>query len=277
LDTEKKIQITLTPKLSDSDRELAVRYLLTPRSITPKERIRVLGVFDELAKSTIGAGEKTESFAAFYRALVEDQHALTFFEQLLEVDDPERVGSQLLQEVWQRIVSDLRTMGIALAGDIGQQCLVAFCGYWWQAFGKGYIREVAVFRDLERNGILFTAHDLRQRQERFTPYDLTIQGFRGDVKTSTYFLHMARSFPLANDFYLVRVYDTARRTWLDVAMIKPAIWEAINGDTKLCELDDIAQFLPTPLQVVTRDETLVVITYEDFKRRIIRMQEQRKE
>ncbi len=168
-------------------------------------------------------------------------------------------------------------MGMALAGDIGQQCLVAFCGYWWQAFGKGYIREVAVFRDLERNGILFIAHDLRQRQERFTTCDLTIQGFRGDVKTSTYFLHVARGFPLANDFYLVRIYDVERQTWIDIAMIKPAMWQVIDGDTKTCELDEVTRHLPTPLQVVTREEALVVIAYEDFKRRIMRIQEHGKE
>jgi len=142
----------------------------------------------------------------FYRAQIEDKHADMFLDQLLNADNPEAVGGQLLQETWQRVVSNLQSIGVQLAGDIGQQCLVAFCGYWWQSFGKGYIREVAVFRDLERSGIQVAAHDLRQRQERFSPHDLTVLGFRGDAKTSTYFLHAARSYPLAGDFYLVRIY-----------------------------------------------------------------------
>jgi len=38
--------------------------------------------------------------------------------------------------------------------------------------------------------VSFTAHDLRLRTERFTPYDLIVSEFRGDVKTSTYFLSL---------------------------------------------------------------------------------------
>lgn len=271
------IQITLAPHLSEEDRALAVRYLLTPRSLRPEERVRTLGVFDGLGASAITVGGRTETFARFYRAHVEDKHADTFLDRLLNANDPEAVGGQLLRETWQRIVSDLRSLGVQLAGDLGQQCLVAFCGYWWQSFGKGYIREVTVFRDLERSGIRFVAHDLRQRQERFSPHELTVLGFRGDVKTSTRFLHTARSYPLSSDFYLVRIYDPARRTWWDIALMKPAVWQKIDGDTTPCELDDVAQLLPTPLRMVTRDEALIVITYEDWKQRVLRAQAQAKE
>jgi hypothetical protein len=275
-DTEHN-QITLALNVSEEDRALAVRYLLTPRSLTPEERIRALEVFDGLGASTLAVGGRTETFVRFYRAQIEDKHADMFLDQLLNADNPEAVGGQLLQETWQRVVSNLQSIGVQLAGDIGQQCLVAFCGYWWQSFGKGYIREVAVFRDLERSGIRFAAHDLRQRQERFSPHDLTVLGFRGDVKTSTYFLHVARSYPLANDFYLVRIYDPARRRWLGIALMKPAVWQRIDGDITPCELDQVTQLLPTPLQLVTRDEPLIVITYEDWKQRVLRAQAQAKE
>ncbi len=107
-------------------------------------------------------------------------------------------------------------------------------------------------------------------------YDLTVLGFCGDVKTSTYFLHVARSYPLVNDFYLVRIYDVVQRMWLDIAMLKPTMWMVIDGDTMLCELDDVASLLPTPLQLIARDEVLVVITYAEWKQRILRVQAQQK-
>jgi hypothetical protein len=203
MDKVEPIRISLASRLSDADRILAVRYLFSPRSLSPEERIRALDVFDGLGSSTITMSKRTETFAAFYRTHVEDKYAAILLDQLLETDNPEATGNQLLRETWQQIINNLQAIGLEVTGDIGQQCLITFCGYWWQSFGKGYIREVAVFRDLERSGIQFTAHDLRQRQERFSPYDLIVSGFRGDVKNSTYFLHVARSFPLTNDFYLV--------------------------------------------------------------------------
>ena len=131
------------------------------------------------------------------------------------------------------------------------------------------------FRDLKHSGIEFVAHDLTKRDERFSPYDLTVLGFRGDVKTSTYFLHAARSYPLTNDFYLVRIYDMVRRMWLDIAMLKPTMWMVLDGDTMLCELDDVASLLPAPLQLIVRDEVLVVITYAEWKQRVLRLQVER--
>jgi len=266
------IQIVLASGISEADRALAVRYLLSPRTITPEERNRALNIFDKLGRSTITIGGRTDTFAAFHKRHVDDVYANNFLDQLLNSVAPETIGTQIMRDTWQRIMRDLQNIGLQLAGDIGQQCLIAFCAYWWQSFGKGYIREIAVFRDLEQSGILFDAHDLRQREERFSPQDLFVLGFRGDVKTSTYFLHVARSFPLANDFYLVRIYDVPRQTWLDIAMIKPAMWQVIDGDTVLCEVDQITQLLPTPLRVMTRNEALIVIALEDWKQRVLRVQ-----
>lgn len=217
-------------------------------------------------------GERTDTFAAFHKKYIEDIYADNFLDQLLNSADPEKAGAQNLRDTWQRILRNLQQRGLQLAGDVGQQCLFAFCLYWWQSFGKGYIREVAVFRDLERSGVQFDAHDLRRREKRFSPQDLFVLGFRGDIKTSTYFLHVARGFPLANDFYLVRIYDAPRQIWLDIAMIKPAMWQVLDGDTFLCEMDQITQLLPTPLRVTARNEALIVITYEDWKQRVLRVQ-----
>lgn len=48
MDKVEPIQISLAPRLSDADRALAVRYLLSPRSLSAEERVRVLDVFDGL-------------------------------------------------------------------------------------------------------------------------------------------------------------------------------------------------------------------------------------
>ena len=109
---------------------------------------------------------------------------------------------------------------------------------------------------MKHSGIKFVAHDLTRRDERYSPYDLIVLGFRGDIKTSTYFLHVARSYPLTNDFYLVRIYDVVRRMWLDIAMLKPAVWMVLDGDTIPCELDDVSSLLPMSLRLMTRDEVL---------------------
>jgi len=60
-------------------------------------------------------------------------------------------------------------------------------------------------------------------------------------------------------------------------MIKPAMWQVIDGDTLLCEVDQITQLLPTPLRVMTRNEALVIIAYEDWKQRVLRVQAKRGE
>jgi len=272
LKNTRPIQIALHARLSDAGRTLAIRYLLMPRSLLPEERLRALEVFDELGASTITVRGQTKTFAAFYRTEIEDKYAASFLHQLLTAHSPEATGHQLLRDAWQHIVNALRTMDVQLVGDIEQQCLVTFCGYWWGSLGKGYIQEVVVFRDLEHSGIEFVAHDLRRRNERFSPYDLTVLGFHGDVKTSTYFLHAARSYPLMNDFYLVRIYNVVRRVWPDIAMLKPTVWRVLDGDTMPCELDDVASLLPTPLQLIARDEVLIVITYAEWKQRVLRVQ-----
>jgi hypothetical protein len=79
----KSIQIALDSRLSDSDRGLAVRYLLQPRTLTPNERLRALRVFDELGGSTITVDAQTQTFSAFYRAQIEAQYADAFLDQLL--------------------------------------------------------------------------------------------------------------------------------------------------------------------------------------------------
>ena len=109
------------------------------------------------------------------------------------------------------------------------------------------------------------------RRQRFEPFDLTVSGWRGDIKTSTYFLHVRRSFPLSNDFYIVALYDEATRQRLNIVMMKPALWEKINGETKSCQLRNVARHFPNPVQVNVRGENLIVVSYSMWKQLILRM------
>lgn len=120
------------------------------------------------------------------------------------------------------------------------------------------------------------------RRQRFEPFDLTVSGpamrdgfahWRGDIKTSTYFLHVRRSFPLTNDFYIVVLYDEATRQKLNIVMMKPTLWEKINGETTSCELRNVARHFPKPVQVIVHGENLVVVSYATWKQLILRMQQ----
>ena len=76
---------------------------------------------------------------------------------------------------------------------------------------KGYAFEVEIFRDLERSGLRFQAHDLLDPAARRSPHDLFISDFRGDVKTSVYFLLKASGERVSSDFFITRVWLPSRR------------------------------------------------------------------
>lgn len=67
------------------------------------------------------------------------------------------------------------------------------------------------------------AHNLAVREERMSPFDLLLEGFKGDIKTSTYFLLVTRSYPLSCDFYITRLFSTRLRRWRDVVIMTIAI------------------------------------------------------
>jgi hypothetical protein len=118
--------------------------------------------------------------------------------------------------------------------------------------------------------------DLTDKRQRFSPYDLMVSGWRGDIKTSTYFLHTRRGFPLANDFYIVGLFDETTRRKLDIVMMKPAVWERLDGEPLPCALREVARHFPQPTQVTVRDETLIVVEYEVWKRCVRQYQQRTK-
>ena len=158
---------------------------------------------------------------------------------------------------------------------------MAYCLYWWRSFTLGYALEIEIQRDLAETGIQFEAHDLRRRQDRLSPYDVTVLGFKGDIKTSLYFLQAARSQLLAHDFYITQVHSRTRIPTLVVFMSSPtpeagfrqaAMWETIDGETLLVLLSEIADTLPQAMRIIHQGVELTVIDYEIWKEKVQRYQ-----
>ncbi|MCI0485830.1 MAG: hypothetical protein L0229_04430 [Blastocatellia bacterium] len=59
-------------------------------------------------------------------------------------------------------------------------------------------------------------------------------------------------------------------------MMKPAVWERLDGEPLPCELREVARHFPQPTQVMVRDETLIVVEYEAWKRCVLQYQQQAK-
>ncbi len=160
----------------------------------------------------------------------------------------------MVQRGWQR-------------ADVPQtRLLLSYLLYWWGAFARGYALEVEVYRDLEQSGIVFTAHDLRDALQRYSASDLMISGWKGDIKTSVYFLQIA--VPLKHEFYIVRL-SIKVRVYTLVVFLWSSIWEIINGDTIDCTLETISQHLPHPVRIRHKRHEVVVLDYEEWKWRIL--------
>ncbi len=136
------------------------------------------------------------------------------------------------------------------------------------ALARSRQREQLV-EDLRDGGIRFQAHNLLDRQQRYSPSDLTVSGMAGDIKTSVYFVQAAT--PLVHDFYIVRLFTQAT-AYTVVVLLQPLTWDKIDGDTVEGHLDTVVKQLPVPVRIRQRDHELVVVDYEEWKQRIRRLQ-----
>lgn len=264
-------QIVFPTMLTELHQQLMVRYSRLPRAITRAEWVQALEAFDMLHTGRITQGRSSRTFQRFYQDAIDTVHATLFLEELLKTSNVETDGSSLITSYWQKIASELNAQGIT-AESMEGCVLIAYCLYWWQSFGKGYIREIAIFRDLEQSGILYEAHDLRDPIQRRSVYDLTVLNQRGDIKTSTYFLHSARMFPLRCAFYIIRLFDTKNNRWLDIVMLKRDAWDKLNGEPIASDWSTVSSVLPAAAQVEIRGESLVVVLYTEWKERVLSRQ-----
>lgn len=225
--------------------------------------------FDLLDQAVLITDRERYTFRTLYRQMVDRQMAGPYLGELLTLHDVKQQSPALWSRFARQIVSDFTNRGWRRPDVPETRLLLSYLLYWWGAFARGYAFEVEIFRDLQNSGIQFQAHDLLDRQQRFSPSDLTVSGMAGDIKTSLYFVQAAAL--LVHDFYIVRLF-TRERAYILVVLLQPQIWAIIDSDTVLGHLDTVAEQLPTPVRIRLHDAELVVLGYDEWKRRILHLQ-----
>jgi hypothetical protein len=260
-------QISLPTTFTERHRRAVEQYIRNPR-LTPTEWQDLLEAFDLLAQARIQMKGKTRTFAAIHQTVVQEPIAADFLSRLLQLADPEREGIPLKAAYARTITDRLLKSGWYNLDTRYSLYLRAYCVFWWDSFAKGYIFEVAVYRDLKRAGITFVAHDITDPKQRRLSFDLLVSNWRGDVKTSTYFLATARTRALRHDFYITRLYDHERRRRVWAVIMQPKVWAAINGEAKAAELSQAHKRFPSASHFYHRNRRLVVTAYEIWKEKL---------
>jgi hypothetical protein len=267
-----EIDVRLPPELTQAHREAIQRYLRGDERMTGDDWSSLIQAMDLLRQAQVISNEGSKSFAAIYDEVVDAVYSDRLLESLMPLADPEHECEVIRAAMARQILADLRSRGVWRVDVPATQFLVAFCLYWWQMFVRGYAFEIAIQRDLADSRIAHVAHDLRQRQDRLAGHDLEVMGFRGDIKTSTYFVLARRGETLAHDFYITRMYHAAARQWHRVVWLKLAFWKLLDGEPTPTAYDAIWQTLPGAAMITLRSREFVVVLYAEWKRRLIARQ-----
>ncbi len=230
---------------------------------------RAFEAFDLLDQAALVIAEGRYTFRTLYQQMVDRHMADAYLAELLTLRDVEQQSPALWSRFARQIVNEFTQRGWRRPDVPETRLLLSYLLYWWGAFARGYAFEVEIFRDLRESGIRFQAHNLLDRQQRYSPSDLTVSGMAGDIKTSVYFVQAAAG--LVHDFYIVRLFTRERERTL-VVLLQLQAWNTIDGDTVLGHLDAVMEQLPAPVRIQHRGRELVVIGYEEWKRRILRLQ-----
>lgn len=251
------------------DHERVVIDYLAGRLSGREAWARALEAFDLLDQAVLITAKGRHTFRALYQQMVDRRMADAYLGELLTLRDVKEQSPALWSRFARQIISEFTQRGWRRYDVPGTRLLLSYLLYWWGAFARGYAFEVEVFRDLRDSGIQFQAHNLLDRQQRYSPSDLTLSGMAGDIKTLIYFVQVAA--PLVHDFYIVRLFARGRVRTLVVLLQLPA-WDIIDGDTVPGHLDTVVEQLPAPVRIRHRSRELVVVDYEEWKRRILRLQ-----
>jgi hypothetical protein len=262
------IAVELTPSLSDKHQALVLRYLGEAERFSLGEWVTLLEAFTTLSGSRVWLDDEMLTFQAFHDRFVDQAYSDSLITALFDETNISTHAPTIQAGYARQIYQRLRSEPFALGGGGAAQCLLAYCLYWWASFARGCAFELEITRDLEAAGVPFAAHDLRVREQRFSPSDLTVLGMTGDIKNTTYFLHVARSFPLTCDFYITQLYDSARRSYRRIVIVTEQAWHRINGETVTGDLTRAAQLLPDIVGVTFLGYHLVVVDYEIWKQKV---------
>jgi hypothetical protein len=268
-------EIALPTGFTSEHAAMLARYLSDETRLDRRQWGLVWDGVDMLRHATVTVGEETQTFARLYDERIDQVHADAFLEALYQFEDLVRQAERERAAIARQIVDDLRETGYYDPARPETQVLLVFCLYWWQSFSKGYAFEVEILRDLAASGVVHEAHDLRNRQARLTPFDLTLMGFRGDIKTSTYFFGVERGRGLPHDFYLTRLWDPQAHRWHRVAILRPEVWAAMDGGTRPAPLEQVLEILPDAAEIQVDTQRLVVVDYERWKEQVKARQQKR--
>lgn len=265
-------RIRLDPDLTASHTGVFQTYFRGAHYLSRTEWRTLRRGMDMLAQCQVDFQEGTYTFAQFYRTFLEVNHAQPFLAALYELSDVQQTGAALQARHARDILLWLTNNDFygPNAGD--RSFLVIYCLYQWASFANGYIFQISIFRDLEASGIRFTPNDPRNLQQRFADHDLVLQGFKGDMKLSLYFLDALPLRSLSVDFYLTQMYERrqARQRW--VALLNTRMWKAINGHTIPGQLLDAMQWFPTPVAITLQQEPWIIMAYTEWKAHILSVQ-----
>ena len=266
--TVPSVAIQLPANFTPHHEDVVIRYL-SGQLRGPDDWRLAIEAFNLLDDSVIENFGQVYNFRTFYRQFVDERFSEAYLQALLNLANIRQQSPSLWASYARQIVQAFIQLGWQDDEQTTTRLCLSYLLYWWNAFARGYAFEAEVFQDLQRWGVDFQAHDLLNRHQRFSPSDLTVIGQAGDIKTSTYFLHLSSS--ISHDFYIVRFWDHGQ-LYTIVVMLQSASWDKINGDTVDGHLSSVLQQLPRPVRIRSDNHEFVVIAYDEWKRRILRIQ-----
>jgi len=266
-------RIDVPAELTEAHLRAISRYLVDRFGLSDVEWSHLLVAMDILRRATLTQGNRRWTFAALYRQLVDDVYADGYIAACYGFADVATEGERLRAAIARQIVHVLRERGFYSHRVPESQILAAFMVYWWESFARGYAFEVEIFRDLVASGIVFTGHALRSRRERWSRHDLVVLGYRGDIKLSTYFLHVRRNRLAAQEFCITRLYHRPTHQWKRVVLLREHVWRTLNGEPRsVATPDDVWDIFPGAARLRLQRQTWVVVLYEWWKERVYQLQ-----
>ena len=264
-------QVLIPAEFHEQHRQIVLEFARRGHEFGRDKWRQAIVAFDLLKNAAVLADRGLLPFPVIYRQYVEEPYADNFIEALYLAERVDTASVSRWAAVARDIGPHLAQAGLFQPHIPATRLIVAYCLYWWRSFTIGYALEIEIQRDLEASGIQFQAHDLRQREERLSPYDLVVLGFKGDIKTSLYFLQAARTRMLPHDFYITRIRGQQRTRTL-VVFMQTEMWQTINGETLLVLLEQVADTLPQAACTVHEGTELIVVDYETWKTKVRRHQ-----
>ncbi len=267
--------VRLPAGFTDAHKVIARRFIQAER-FAQFEQALLLEAFDLLHQGQITTPIGWRSFATVYEQFVETRFANEYLQALIQSSDIAIVAESLRAGVSSQILPFLKKVNLLEAEEPLSFYFLAYCLYWWYVFAKGYAFEISVFRDLDRAGVRYTAHDLLDAKARRSTDDLVVLGLGGDIKASIYFLHSVRTAHLSHDFYITQVFRPHKNQLIWLVFLQERVWNTLSEtetSTVFATLETLGALLLGIFRFRSNNITLTVVDYPTWKNRVLKAQE----